>query len=350
MTDEAAACGLLLFTLTLVPSTPNLRAGGSAPLTESPRLAAIYDSILGARFERAAAQLAEACPPGPSEACGSLRAVSLWWQINVNPESLLLDERFNDAARAAIAASDAWTRREPQRAEAWFYLAGSYAPLVQWRILRGERVAAARDGSRIKSALERALRLDPALSDAYFGIGLYHYYADVAPAYAKLLRWLLLLPGGNRQQGLREMSEARERGELLTGEADFQLSQIYLWYEHRTEDALALLESLDRRYPFNPLFVQRIAEAQDVYQHDLRASAASWQRLLTRATSGEVYDLATTATRARLGLASTLIDAGSIDDAIAQLQIVIDEKPTAPAGARSRAASLLERARARKNF
>ena len=76
----------------------------------------------------------------------------------------------------------------------------------------GERLAAARDGKRIKEALERALALDPDLQDAYFGIGLYHYYADVAPAAAKMLRWLLLLPGGDREQGLeRDAARARAR-------------------------------------------------------------------------------------------------------------------------------------------
>ena len=73
---------------------------------------------------------------------------------------------------------------------------------MQWRVLREERLAAARDGKRIKDALERALTLDPDLDDAYFGIGLYRYYADVAPAVAKILRFLLLLPGGNREEGL----------------------------------------------------------------------------------------------------------------------------------------------------
>lgn len=327
-----------------------LSAPGERSLSEGPRLAAIYDSILGAKFDRATAQIAEACPPAPSEACQTLSAVALWWQINVYPESQLLDRVFIDTARTAITAAEAWTRREPDRAEAWFYLAGSYAPLVQWRILRSERIAAAREGSRIKSALERSLRLDPQLSDAYFGIGLYHYYADVAPAFAKLLRWVLLLPGGNRHLGLREMLEARERGELLTGEADFQLSQIYLWYEHRSDDALTLLSSLDRRYPENPLFMQRIAEAHDVYRHDHRASASSWRLLLARAARGDVYLPAITATRARLGLASALIETGESDEAIGQLQIVIDEKPIAPPGARARARSLLERVRVRKNF
>ena len=195
----------------LVPASP-----AAAALTEAPRLAAVYDTILAAQFDRAEAQLAQACPPAPAEACAALGVVSLWWQILLTPESRALDGRFSDlAAQAALPPAEAWTRREPKRGEAWFYLAGSYAPLVQWRVLRGERIAAARDGKKIKDALERALQLDPGLDDAYFGIGLYHYYADVAPAAAKVLRWLLFLPGGDRVKGLQEMLQARQRGVLL---------------------------------------------------------------------------------------------------------------------------------------
>ena len=90
---------------------------------------------------------------------------------------------------------------------------------AQWRVLRGQSLAAARDGKRIKLALERSLMLDPALQDAYFGIGLYHYYADVAPAFAKMLRWLFLLPGGDRERGLQEMQRARTGGQLLRSDA-----------------------------------------------------------------------------------------------------------------------------------
>ena len=48
------------------------------------------------------------------------------------------------------------------------------------------RLAAARDGKRILQALEEALKLDPTLDDGYFGMGMYKYYADVAPAAAKI--------------------------------------------------------------------------------------------------------------------------------------------------------------------
>ena len=271
-------------------------AGGG--LTEAPRVAAAYDAILGAQFDRADAQLATTCPPAPAEACAALRAESVWWQIQIDPESKALDQRLETLAAAAINGAGAWTEREPKRAEAWFYLAAAYTPLVQLRVLRHERVSAARAGSKIKDALEQALGLDPTLGDANLGIGIYHYYAGVAPMYAKVLRWLLLLPGGDREEGLKEILLARERGVLLAGQADFELAQIYLWYEERPRDALALFESLDTRYPENPVFLERIAHVHDEYFHDVDATIAAWTRLRDRARDHRVADAAVVLARA----------------------------------------------------
>src|SRR5690242_19134722 len=97
----------------------------SPTLTEAPRLAAIYDSILDARFDQADRQMKETCPPAPVGACAALRVVSLWWQISINPQNRALDRQFAELAASTIAANEAWTRREPQRAEAWFYLSGA---------------------------------------------------------------------------------------------------------------------------------------------------------------------------------------------------------------------------------
>jgi tetratricopeptide (TPR) repeat protein len=275
-----------------------LSAPAHAALTEPARVGAIYDLILDARFDRAAARLKETCPPVPAPVCQAVAAASLWWRVQINPEEQTFDAALNAAARDAIAAAEQWTRREPQRGEAWFYVGASYGPLVNLRVLRGQRLAAAREGKTIKDALERALQLDPSIDDAYFGIGLYHYYADVAPAYARLLRWLLLLPGGNRVAGLQEMLRARERAAIFRGEADLQLALVYLWYERRPPEAIAILESLDARYPFNPFFLERIADARAVQLRDRDGSAAAWSRLRDRARSGATFDAARVARRA----------------------------------------------------
>src|SRR5207245_641862 len=126
-----------------------LSASAHGALTEPSRVAAVYDLILDARFDHAAARLKETCPPVPAPVCQAIAAASLWWHIQINPDVQALDAPLNRAAQQAIAAAEEWTRREPQRGEAWFYLGASYGPLVNWRVLRGQRLAAAREGKTI---------------------------------------------------------------------------------------------------------------------------------------------------------------------------------------------------------
>lgn len=271
-------------------------------LTDAPKLAAAYDAIIAAQFDRAESLIGATCPPAPAEACAALRAESVSWQLMIDPDNHALDARLETLAAAAINAAGAWTEREPKRAEAWFYLAAAYTPLVQLRVLRHERMSAAREGRKIKDALEQALTLDPDLTDAHLGIGLYHYYAAVAPLYAKLLRWLLLLPGGDRETGLKEIVLARDRGSVLAGEADFQLAQIYQWYEEKPREALTMFESLDTRYPENPIFLERVAIIHDEDLHDLDASVAAWTRLRDRARDHHVAASAVVLARADTNL------------------------------------------------
>ena len=316
-------------------------------LTGGSQIRRVYDAIFDARFDEVPQLLARTCPPAPAEACQLLDAVSVWWQIQLDPASLAHDTQFQSRVDAAIAAAEAWTKREPDRAEAWFYLGGAYGARAQWKVLRRERLGAARDGKHIKEALERALALDPRLQEAYFGIGLYHYYADVAPTAAKMLRWLLLLPGGDKAAGMREMMRAREHAELLGDEADYQLHIIYLWYEKDPQRALALLTGLRDRHPRNPLFPQLIAQVQDVYFHDLQASLRTWRSMLDAARGHRIAYPELAEMRARLGIASVLERLNDNSGAIEQLQTVIAAKPVAPFGAYAEAQRELTRLNAR---
>jgi tetratricopeptide (TPR) repeat protein len=312
-----------------IPQTRPADARGS-DLRGEDALARVYDFILEARFDQVDAELRRACGPAPLEACSVLEATALWWRIQLDPDSRALDAEFSASVERAIRTTEAWTDRAPDDAEAWFYLGGAYAVRVQWRVLRNEKLAAARDGKRIKEALERALELDPELDDAYFGLGMYRYYADVAPAGAKILRFLLLLPGGDREEGLEQMLRARDRGRLLQGEADYQLHLIYLWYEEQTARALELLRDLHQHYPGNPLFLSQIAEIQEIYQHDITASLNTWRTLLAMAREQRVNSALNAAVRSRLGIARQLDALAQTDQAIEHLDQVVALKPTAP--------------------
>jgi hypothetical protein len=339
------ACALAgVLSLTSLPLTPPPVPG----LTSPAEIARTYDAILDADFAALPVRVGVLCGTAPAEICRMLEALSLWWQIALEPESRLRDVTFDRVAGEAIDAASAWTRREPERAEAWFYLGAAYGTRVQWRVLREQRLSAARDGKRIKDALERALALDPSMHDAGFGLGMYRYYADIGPGVFKMLRWLLLLPAGDREGGLRQIADARDRGLLVRGEADYQLHLIYLWYEHRARDALTIVRDLQRRYPRNPLFWQIEAEIHDVYFHDHATSLAAASRLLDLSATGRVNDADMASVRARLQIAIERDHLGDRARALDALQAIVAERPLRPFGVSARAHALIDVITARK--
>jgi tetratricopeptide (TPR) repeat protein len=262
---------------------------GIPGITAAPLIAHAYDLILDANFDELKKVLPATCPPAPIVACRGLEALSLWWQIQLDLDNHSLDAAFMAATEQAIIAATQMAQAEPQRAEAWFYLGAAYGARAQYRVYRVERLAAARDGKRIKESLERAIALDPSMHDAEFGIGMYRYYAGVAPAIFRFLRFLLLLPGGDRQGGLEQLERAARQGVLVNGEAQYQIQVLYLWYENKSKEALAIIRLLQERYPHNPLFRQIEADVLDVYFHDHAASLKASQQLLSLAQDRKVF-------------------------------------------------------------
>jgi tetratricopeptide (TPR) repeat protein len=324
-----AATSLLLMSL----AAP----AGAANLTSGEELVKAYDLILEARFDEAEQQLKSACPPAPQPACDVIAAVNDYWRLLLNPEDTSRDAALLARISVAIRSAEAWVAREPKRAEAWFYLGGAYGTRVLLRGLRGQYVAAARDGKRIHDSLRLAISLDPSLSDAYFGLGLYHYYAAIAPRAARILSMLMFLPAGDRAGGLKEMEQTRSKGLLLRGEADYQLHLIYLWYEKQPMTALRVIEGLRMRYPTNPVFNLRFAEVQGNYIRNHQAALQTYRSLLEEARAGRMAAPALSEVYARLGMAQEMDALCDSAGAVEQLNAVIALRPAAPYGALARA-------------
>jgi len=345
-----SACCLLPAAFHPLPFAPDLapdpaRTGSAARapgpgLTAAAQVARAYDQVLDAEFDRMPSVLAETCGPAPRVACLGLEAIATWWEILLDPENRNLDARFSAQVETAISEAAAWTGQEPDRAEAWFYLGAALGARAQWRVLRNQRLAAARDGKRIKASLDRALALDPTMHDAEFGIGMYRYYAAVAPRVLRWLRWLLLLPGGNRAEGLAQMERAARQGRLVGSEAAYQLHLVYLWYEQRAPEALALVLDLQARYPRNPLFRQLEAEIKDTYLHDTAGSLSASESLLEAVAANAINRPDLAEVRARVNLAVQLDRLGARDRARATLDALLARAPDAPVDAVARARRL----------
>jgi hypothetical protein len=138
------------------------------------------------------------------------------------------------------------------------------------------------------------------------------------------------------------MIDAREHGQLVRGEADYQLHLVYLWYEHRSADALVLVHGLQARYPHNPLFHHIEAEIHDIYFHHPAASYAASARLLALAEARQVHEPELASVRARLNMATQLGRLGDRTRAIELLAALIAERPARPEGSVARARRVLE--------
>jgi tetratricopeptide (TPR) repeat protein len=313
-------------------------------LTEAPRLAAAVDLIYDADFAGAETALARACGPAPAQACRLLTMVARWWRLYLDIDDRSQDAGFTAQLAATIADGEQWTKREPDRAEAWLYLGAAYGIRVQYNAQRFEYLAAARDGTRINQALTRTLALDADLADANAGLGLYQYYADIAPSVLKVLRWFLGLPGGDRAKGLAQLQRARTGGVLLKAEAAYQLHLIDLWYENRSGEALAILAELGARYPHNPVFLLNAAQAHEVYRSDRAAALDAYRSLVDGARAGSLREPLLAEAWGRLGAAAQLTALSEPDRAADEARAVIARRPSSPYGASAQAYLELGRA------
>jgi hypothetical protein len=123
------------------------------------------------------------------------------------------DESFQEAGPTSPSTHGAVdTRREPTRAESLVSISGALesAPGRSGACCAARTLAArARWQTRLKSNARSGASPRSQLQDAYFGIGLYHYYAAVAPTAAKIA--VAAAPAG-REPGAGTQGDVAARG------------------------------------------------------------------------------------------------------------------------------------------
>jgi len=121
--------------------------------------------------------------------------------------------------------------------------------------MKAEYRAAARAGVRARENFQAALALDPNLADAYTGLGLYNYYVDTLSMLAKTLRFLMGIPGGTKEEGIRQLRLGMAQGQISASLARFYLALNLFNYDQRYEDALNVITPLTEKYPRNAIFL-----------------------------------------------------------------------------------------------
>jgi tetratricopeptide (TPR) repeat protein len=195
-----------------------------------------------------------------------LEAEAIWWKIWCTSAEfkygmtfarhrakLASDKPYFDLAAKVSVLADAQIRQR-ETAEMQFYAGMGDALAARLYSLRGESRNSARSGVRGREHFLRAVALDPELADADFGLGLYNYYVDTLSGIARVLRFFMGIPGGSKQDGIRQLQHAISEGELVPSEARFYLALNLHNYDQQYERALEVITPLAEKYPSNPLF------------------------------------------------------------------------------------------------
>jgi tetratricopeptide (TPR) repeat protein len=196
-----------------------------------------------------------------------LEAEALWWKIwcssaeykwgMINAwhrQKVAADQHYQDLASKSSSIALA-KLKEQETAEMQFYAGMADAFAARLYALRGEYRATARAGVHAREHFVHAAQLDPDLVDAEFGLGLYNYYVDTLSGMAKVLRFFMGIPGGNKQEGIRELERAMADGVLTPVAARFYLVLNLHRYDQQYERALRVIDPLVEKYPSNPLFL-----------------------------------------------------------------------------------------------
>jgi tetratricopeptide (TPR) repeat protein len=255
--------GRILALAAALLSPAGVRAGNlDVPASATDVLQQIYSGDLMAALD-GAHRLQQEKPGHPLGYL--LEAEALWWRIWCTSAEfkygmtyprhrakLAADQHYLDLAAKVSSLATAQIASHDS-AESRFYAGMGDAAAARLYGLRGENRAAAHHGVRAREHLLRAIALDPALADADFGLGLYNYYADTLSGIARVLRLFMGIPGGSKQEGIRQLERAMAEGALTPTEARFYLAISLHNYDQKYQRALEVAAPLVEKYPANPL-------------------------------------------------------------------------------------------------
>lgn len=239
-----------------------------------------------ARLDSAAAafERLRARDPGSPAADFLLGGIE-WHRVTTGPQGFTAggeaETRFFARMDAAIETGERRLEGNDDDVAAHFFVGGAYGYQARYLALQEKWWDAYRAGRRGVSHLEKAVKLDPELTDAYLGLGIFHYYADVLPSVLKVLGMLVGM-GGDAERGLEEIRAAVRDGDLVGVEGRFFLAEIYTTFEEDHWTAYGYSRALRDEFPENELFTWVNARVLDEL-HLTDLSRPQWEQLADRA-------------------------------------------------------------------
>jgi tetratricopeptide (TPR) repeat protein len=300
----------LLVTLLLGLNTGVQAAAAAGPLadvTVRELLKSGMDALFNMDYVKAWADFQKVKELKPDTPLGAIfESEFYWWRIfnstgdfynldfvdSLKTSSSAFDDQFISTMEKAFVASDSYLKSHPNDPEAYFYLGMSQALRSRLEAGRDHTLAVVKYVRKSHDYLEQCLKLDPNFKDANLGLGAYHFYVEEYGGIFRPLRFLIRLPAGDRQEGIRQLWEAAGQDDFTAPEARFFLASIYLRESERNyAEAEKILTGMVQQYPNNPIFRFALAISQK-QQHKNDLALENLKKVANHALTPQVGDLA----------------------------------------------------------
>ncbi len=166
------------------------------------------------------------------------------------------------------------------------YAGMGYALKARLLGLRGESRAVAKAAVAARQEFLDTLALDPQAVDATAGLGLYNYYVDSLSGIVKVLRFFMGIPGGNKQDGIRQLEEGANNGVMMKVIARFYLAKNLRSFDLEYARAETAMKPLVEKYPKNPTFLLMMGNLELEQGHTAEA-----ERMLRAVGDLEIRDV-----------------------------------------------------------
>ena len=200
----------------------------------------------------------------------------------------LSDERqrkvFEQILDDSIAGIKRWIKQYPEDPNAYMGIGALYGLRAMFTMRNRSWITAYFSGRKAIKNLEKSLELDPTYYDAYFGLGIYQYYAGTLPSVIKILAKIVAIKG-NPDEGVAQLNLARKKAHFTSDSAKLILIEIQNTRNSKyyaPQQSLEYIRQLRAKYPKNPLmhYVEIICLYETARYNDVTKQAEQFLKLI----------------------------------------------------------------------
>lgn len=148
-----------------------------------------------------------------------------------------------------------WIKAHPDDPNAFMGVGALYGLRAMFTMRNRSWITAYFSGRKAIANLEKSLELDPTYYDAYFGLGIYNYFAGTLPSVIKILAKIVAIKG-DPDKGVEQLNLSREKASFTADSSKLILIEVQNTRGSKyyaPAKSLEYIRQLRTKFPDNPL-------------------------------------------------------------------------------------------------